>query len=90
MLGGIAVDKGEGKNLSGRERETIGQPARSEEARRLMDLLGRQGGVKEAARAAAGGDAAQLMEMVNRMMQTREGAELVDTIGKQARQAGLE
>lgn len=95
MLGGIAVGKGEGRRGPGeglpvKNREAIGKLAQSEEARRLMALLESQGGVREAAHAAAGGDASQLLAMVNRLMQTREGAELVDRIGDRAKQAGLE
>ena len=74
----------------GKNREAIGKLAQSEEAHRLMELLERQGGVREAAAAAAGGDAAQLLAMMNRLMQTPEGAELVDKIGDYAKKAGLE
>ena len=80
----------EGRAALGKNREAIGKLARSEEARRVMEMLERQGGVREAAAAAAGGNAAQLMAMMERLMQTREGAELVDKIGDRAKQAGLE
>ena len=52
-------------------------------------MLRRQGGVEEAAKAAAGGDTGQLMAMVNRLMSSKEGAELVARIENQARKAGL-
>ena len=39
---------------------------------------------------AAGGDVSQLMAMMNQLMSTREGAELVERIGDQAKKAGLE
>ena len=42
-----------------------------------------------AAEAAAAGDPAKLMELMNGMLQTKDGADLVDRIGKQAKQAGL-
>ena len=64
--------------------------ARSGDARRLMELLHRDGGVEQAAQAAASGDPAALMAMMDRLMHTREGAELVDRIGAQAKRAGLE
>ena len=55
-----------------------------------MSMLQQQGGVQEAARAAAGGDPSQLMSMMSRLMNTKEGAELVERIGSQAKRAGLE
>ena len=74
----------------GKNREAISRLARSSDAKQLMELLQRQGGVQEAAQAAAGGDARELMEMMNRLMQSREGAALVERIGQQAKQAGLD
>ncbi len=76
--------------LSGSQRETLGRLARSGDARKLMELLNRQGGVQEAAQAAAGGDTRALMEMMDRLMRSGEGAALVERIGEQARKAGLE
>jgi hypothetical protein len=56
-----------------------------------MALLNRQSGhVQEAARQAAAGDPSQLMTIMNQLMHSKEGAELVDRIGSQAKQAGLE
>ena len=55
-----------------------------------MELLQRQSGqVKQAAQEAAAGDPSQLMAMMDQLMHSREGAELVDRIDSQARQAGL-
>ena len=71
-------------------RAAISKLARSGDARRLMELLHRDGGVEQAAQAAASGDPAALMAMMDRLMHTREGAELVDRIGAQAKRAGLE
>ena len=77
--------------LSRKDREAITRLAQSSDAQKLMELLRRQGGqVKEAARAAAGGDPAQLMAMMGQLMHSQEGAELVDRINSQAKQAGLE
>ena len=71
-------------------RAAISKLAQSGDAQRLMELLRQGGGVEEAAPAAAAGDPAALMAMMDRLMHTREGAELVDRIEAQAKRAGLE
>lgn len=77
--------------LSKKNRDAISQLAQSSDAQKLRDLLNRQSGqVQEAARQAAAGDPSQLMTIMNQLMHSREGAELVDRIGNQAKQAGLE
>ncbi len=64
--------------------------ASSGDAKRLVELLERQGGqVRQAAQAAASGSPQQLMEMMNRLMNSKEGAELVERIEDQAKKAGL-
>ncbi|MBS7219190.1 MAG: hypothetical protein KH028_07195 [Oscillospiraceae bacterium] len=63
--------------------------AQSGEARKLVSLLKQNGGVQEAAQAAANGDPGQLMQMMERLMNTREGGELVERISQQARESGL-
>lgn len=73
-----------------KNRDAITQLAKSNDAQKLMALLQQRGGVQEAAKAAAGGDPSQLMDMMNQLMNTKEGAELVDRIGTQAKKAGLE
>lgn len=73
-----------------KNREAISRLAQSSDAQQLMNLLRQKGGVQEAAQAAAGGDVSQLMAMMNQLMSTREGAELVERIGDQAKKAGLE
>lgn len=73
-----------------KNRDAITQLAKSNDAQKLMSLLQQRGGVQEAAKAAAGGDPSQLMDMMNQLMNTKEGAELVDRIGAQAKKAGLE
>lgn len=71
--------------------EAIAKLARSSDAQQLRELLERQGGqVQQAARRAAEGDPGQLMAIMDRLMHSKEGAQLVDRIGAQARQAGLE
>ena len=71
-------------------RAAISKLAQSGDAQRLMELLRQGGGVEQAAQAAVAGDPSALMAMMDRLMHTPEGAELVDRIGTQAKQAGLE
>ena len=71
-------------------RAAISKLAQSGDAQRLMELLRQGGGVEQAAQAAAAGDPAARMAMMDRLMHTPEGAALVDRIGSQAKQAGLE
>ena len=76
--------------LTHQNREAIAQLAKSGDAQKLMELLQQQSGqVKQAAQAAAAGDPGQLMAMMDQLMRSKEGAELVDRIDSQARQAGL-
>lgn len=73
-----------------KNQDAIVRLAKSGEAQRLMTLLQQRGGVQEAAKAAADGDPSQLMSMMDQLMRTKEGAELVEQIGAQAKKAGLE
>ena len=76
--------------LSVKNRDAITRLAKSSDAQKLMELLRRQNGqVQQAAQAAAAGDPGQLMAMMDQLMRSKEGAELVDRIDSQARQAGL-
>ena len=76
--------------LSDKNRDAIARLAQSSDAQKLMELLQKQSGqVKQAAQQAAAGDPAQLMAMMDQLMHSKEGAELVDRINSQARQAGL-
>lgn len=61
----------------------------SEDTKRMMQLLEQQGGVQEAARSAAGGDPTRIMEMMQTLMNSQEGAQLVERIKGQAEQSGL-
>lgn len=73
-----------------KNQKAIAGLARSDDARRLIELLQRQGGgVHQAAQAAAAGSPQQLMEMMDRLMNSSEGADLVARIGDQAKKAGL-
>ena len=76
--------------LSEKNRDAIAQLAKSSDAQKLRELLQQQSGqVKQAAQAAAAGDPAQLMAIMDQLMRSKEGAELVDRIDSQAKQAGL-
>lgn len=77
--------------LSKKNRDAITQLAQSSDAQKLRELLQRQSGeVSQAAKAAAAGDPSQLMAMMDQLMHSKEGAELVERIGSQAKRAGLE
>ena len=67
----------------------VKQLLQSQDTKRMMELLQSQGGVQNAAKAAAKGDSSKLMEMMQQLMGTDEGAKLVERITKQAQQAGL-
>ena len=74
-----------------KNREAIARLAQSSDAQKLKELLKQQsGGVQQAAQAAAAGNPSQLMAIMDQLMHSKEGAELMDRIGSQAKQAGLE
>ena len=73
-----------------KNRKAIGKLAQSGQAKRLVQLLDQSGGVKAAAQAAAAGKPEQLMSMMNQLMSTREGAQLMESISQQVKQAGLD
>lgn len=54
----------------------------SGDGQKLMQMLSREGGLQQAAQAAAKGSPAQLTEMVNRLMQSPDGAALVERINR--------
>ena len=72
-----------------RQRKAVEQLAKSQDAQRLVAMLKAGGGVQEAAQAAAQGSPEQLMDMMNRLMNTREGAQLVERLRRQAEESGL-
>ena len=80
-------NRGEGTSLPMgelvKDPAALARLAQSGEARQLVSLLKQSGGVQEAARAAADGDPGQLMQMMDRLLNTREGAELVERISWQ-------
>ena len=86
--------KEQGRDLSRaaeqlKNKGAVRQLLQSEDTKRMMDMLSRQGSVQGAAKAAAAGDPSQLMGMMQQLMSTQEGAKLVERITKQAQQSGL-
>lgn len=85
--------KKEGKGIGASElvknREAISKLAQSSDAQRLMQLLKQGGGVQDAAQAAAAGNPGELVKMMQQLMNTQEGAQLVDRISRQAKESGL-
>ena len=83
-----------GKGMSAVElmknRAVLAGLAGSDDTQRLMTMLQKQGGVQQAAKAAAAGDPSHLMSMVEQLMCSKEGADLVARIQQQARKAGVE
>ena len=72
-----------------KNRESLSKLAQSQDAQRLMELLEQAGGVQDAAKSAAAGDPGALMNMMNQLMSTGEGAKLVERLSQQARESGL-
>lgn len=69
--------------------EAIRRLASSGDAQQLVAMLRSRGGVQQAAQAAAKGDTQPLMAMLDQLMNTPEGAQLVERISRQARESGL-
>ena len=63
-------------------KDFIQQILRSPDAKRLMELLNQSAGegLKSAADAAVKGDPSQLTGLINQVMQSREGAQVVERI----------
>lgn len=64
--------------------------AKTGEVQQLMGMLQKNGAVQEAAKSASTGDTAALMGMVQQLMSTSEGAELIGSIQKKAKEAGID
>ena len=62
----------------------------SGEAKPPVSMLQQNGSVENAAQAAAKGKPQELMSMLQGLLNTQEGAKLVQRIEQQARQSGLE
>lgn len=72
-----------------KNREAISKLAQSSDAQNLMRLLQQGGGVQDAAQAAAAGDPSALLRKVQQLMNTQEGAQLMERISQQAQKHGL-
>ena len=72
-----------------KDKGAIQQLLKSDDTKRMMDLLGNQGSVQDAAKAAAAGRPDQLIDMMQRLVGTKEGAALVERITQQAQKSGL-
>ena len=73
-----------------KNRDAIRQLAQSGEAKQLVSMPQQNGSVETAAQAAAKGKPQELMSMLQGLLNTQEGAQLVQRIEQQARQSGLE
>ena len=73
-----------------KNRDAIRQLAQSGEAKQLVSMLQQNGSVENAAQAAAKGKPQELMSMLQGLLNTQEGAKLVQRIEQQARQSGRE
>ena len=71
-----------------KHKAAISRLAVSQEARQLMGMLEGMN-VQQAAQSAVKGDTAALMELVQGLVSSEQGAELTRKIQEQARQAGL-
>lgn len=72
-----------------KDKGAVQQLLQSDDTKRMMELLGSRNNVTGAAKAAAAGDPAQLMGMMQQLMSTQEGAKLVERITQKARESGL-
>lgn len=60
-----------------------------EDTRRMMELLGSRESVQQAAKAAMAGDPAKLMELMQNLTKSPEGAKVVERVTEQAQNSGL-
>lgn len=72
-----------------KDKEKLAKMAQSGDAQKLMELLNQDGNVQDAATAAARGNVSQLLGMVQRLMKSPEGADLVNRISDEAKKSGL-
>ena len=79
---------GQGSGMQ-EQRQAIQKLAQSGEAQRLMSMLRQNGQVQQAAQAAAQGSPEQLLGMVKELMNTQEGAAVVERLRRQAEESGL-
>lgn len=77
-------------NPLGKNAKSFQDLAKSGEVQQLMTLLQSKGSVTDAAKSASKGDSAALLGMVQELMSTKEGADLIGSIQKKAKDAGIE
>lgn len=67
-----------------KQKDLLKRLMQSPDTQKLMEMLNKQsgGGLKTAASAAAKGDAGQLAGLVQQVMQSKEGAQLVERINQ--------
>ncbi|MBE6956595.1 MAG: hypothetical protein E7450_03990 [Ruminococcaceae bacterium] len=87
-MNNIPQDMGQMAKLLGNS-GAVKQLLQSEDTKRMMQLLQGQGSVQSAAQAAAKGDSTQLMGMMQQLMRSPEGAQLVERITKKVQENGL-
>lgn len=63
--------------------------AQSGEAQKIMSLLQQNDSLEAAAQSAKQGDSKALLSMLQQMMRSEEGANLVETLQKKAKDAGI-
>ena len=71
------------------QRRAVQELAQSGEAQKLLSMLKQTGEVRQAAQAAAQGSPEQLLGLVRQLMNTREGADIVERLRRQAERSGL-
>lgn len=64
--------------------------AKSGEVQQLMAMLQKNGSVGDAAKSASSGNPKALLGMVQQLMSSQEGADLISDIQKKAKDAGIE
>ena len=77
------------QDISPEQRAALGRLAKTGDAKTLMELLKQQGGAESAAREAKNGNPGALVDLVNRLMQSDQGAEVIRRLSDQAREQGL-
>ena len=73
-----------------KDRQVIANLAQSKQVQSLMELLRQSGDVQNAAQDAARGNPSTLVSMLEQLVKTQQGAELIGQIQNQAKQAGVE
>lgn len=81
---------GKDSNTLGKNGKSFQALAKSGEVQQLMAMLEQNGSVQDAAKSASKGDTSALLGMVQQLMHSQEGADLIEDIQKKAKEAGIE